>query len=159
MRDEIIGLIALCFSVPASVVYYKKVMGGNTKHDRFVNKAKRNGCVTTGVSVDTEYLSGDPDAKSLQGRSGALAVKYQYQVEGITYYKRIHFHDAGSINIKYPRTIEIYYEKSKPKKAVSPVEFSAANRRQSGCLGAVGIWIVITGILVNVLKWLFSGVI
>lgn len=156
MPDEIISLLALCVSVPVAVGYYKKVMGGNSKHDRFVEKAKRNGCVTTGVCVDTEYLSGDPDAKSLEGRSGAIEAKYQYRVEGVTYKKKLLFRNPGSMHIEHPKTIEIYYDVHNPKKAVSPVEFSTATRYQTGCLGAVGVWIVLTAIMINVLKLLLQ---
>lgn len=158
MSEEMLSLMALCVSIPVAVGYYKKVVGGNSKHDRFIQKAKRNRCVTTGVCVHTEYWPGDPEAKSLEDRSGAIEAKYQYQVDGVDYYKRLLFRDPGSINIHYPSSIELYYDKNKPKKAVSPVEFSAQTRKQSGCFGAVLIWFLLMLILVNGLKLLIRMV-
>lgn len=157
MPDEIISLLALCVSVPVAVGYYKKVMGGNSKHDRFVEKAKRNGCVTTGVCVDTEYLLGDRAAKSMEERSPAIEVKYQYQVDDVTYHKRLQFQNPGSRWIDYPDTITIYYDKNNPKRVVTPAEFSSYARKQSGCLGAVGIWFALMMIVIGVLKLLFQG--
>lgn len=155
MSDKIIALLSLCVSVPMAVGYYKKVMGGNARQDRFIDKAKQNGCVTTGVCVDTEYLPGDINGDNLTERSAMMKVKYEYRVDGMKYYKYLRFQDIGCDLLDYPEQITIFYDKRNPRKTLSRMEFSASSRKQSGCLGAIGIWFVITAILTNILKFIF----
>lgn len=157
MSDELIALLSLGISLPVSIGYYKKVMGGNSKQDKFVEKAKRSGCVATGVSVDTEYLPGDINGKNLAERSPMVRVKYEYRVDGVAYHKYMNFQKPGHSLIDYPEQVTVYYDRNNPRKTISPEEFSAANRKQSGCLGAVGIWFVLMLILINGLRMLFQG--
>lgn len=159
--DNLRMLLTLCVSIPMSIRQWKKVMSRNTRKDKFIEAAKNNGCVTTGVCVKSEYLAGDPDGNSLEERSAAIAIKYQYKVEGITYYKKQLFRNPGSRRIDYPNTITIYYAKAKPRKVITSVEWPAytgkynPGRREHAFFTSVGLWFVLTCLVFGILKLLF----
>lgn len=152
MSDEIITLLSLAVSVPVSIAYYRKVMGGNSKKDKLIRKAKKHGCVVTAVAGNTEYLYGDPNASSLEDRSPSMLVKYEYQVDGVTYRKQLRFQKFDRSLISYPDRITIYYDPAHPRKAACLEETPQWVRKQNGCLGAAAIWLVLYIVLGNVLK-------
>ena len=159
--DNLMILLSLCVSIPMAVRQWKMVMNGRTRKDKFIETSKKNGCVTTGVCVDMEYLVGDSDANTMKDRSGAIAVKYQYQVDGIIYHKHLLFRNPGSRQIDYPNMITIYYAKERPKKVITSVEWPAVTskynpgRRQHALLISFGLWFVLTMIVFWILKLRF----
>lgn len=155
MDTAVMGAIAMAVSIPISVAYYRSVIKNGNREQRFAEEAKRQGNAATGTCVGTKWICGDhQDGKNTYP---AIWVKYEYRVAGRAYYKEVRFEGKTPrcIYIDYPDTVTVYYDPSKPKKAVCDVQVCEYNNRQSGCLGAAALWFAISFVIVHALELLF----
>ena len=153
MSDEFLTGIALIIAIIVGVFKYKK--NGNSKKEKFIENAKKTGCYTTGVCVDTKLYWGNPDSSDPRFRHESIKVKYKYTINGIDYYKRMEFQSIGKVAIDYPSQVTVYYDSHKPKKAVCPEETTVAKRIEGGCLSAIFVACLTLFCVFHILRFLF----
>lgn len=156
MGDEVIVAIALFVAVIVSSLYYKRVMNGGTRKQKMIERAKRKGNVTTAVYVNSKVLAADRDGESIRAQNRKLQAVYEYRVNGVSYKKVLHFINTGGVGLSCPNHMTVYYDARNPRNAVCAEEASEFTKRQSGCLGALGIGFLIVIVLVNILKLLLG---
>ncbi len=88
-----------------------------TRQGRFIERAKKNGCVTKARVVKHTLIHGDPDSKSSINRDTRVHVTYEYRVNGVDYRKKQTFSSFSSSIPEYPYQMDIYYDPQNPKKA------------------------------------------
>lgn len=154
MPEEMIMLAALVIAGLITRVFYKNVMSGNTKKQRFVDRAKHCGCVTKGTVVKTKMMFGDSSSDDPRVSEERMLVVYNYMVDGTTYEKAVVFQEPGSVRVKYPNEIVIYYDRSNPKKNVASVDVTAEKRRESGCLSSLVVFIICLFFVFRLLRFL-----
>ena len=76
MRDEIVVFIAAVVAGIIGLLTYKRRVGGLSRKQRFIGKAKREGNYTIGECVDSKVQLGTPDSADLYLRSNILRLKY-----------------------------------------------------------------------------------
>lgn len=156
MGDEMIVAIALVVAVILGGIYYKSRMSGGTKKHKLLETAKRKGNVTTAVFIDSELLVANRDGESLRSRTRKLQARYEYRVNGVSYMKTLYFINTGGVGLSCPNQVTVYYDARNPKNAVCAEETSEYTKRQSGCLGALGIGFVTVVVVVNLLRILLG---
>ncbi|MGM9603114.1 MAG: DUF3592 domain-containing protein [Faecousia sp.] len=156
MGANIGAAVAIVISTILSCWYYKSVMKRGSQKQRFIETAKKKNCVTNAEYVDSIVIFGNRDSKDYNRSHSRIRVEYEYYVDGQKYTKDIVYQNLGGVSIRYPTTITVYYDPANPRKAVCPIEASSHDQRESGCLGAVGIWIVVTVVIVNLFKMLLG---
>lgn len=156
MNDEIIAGIALVIAGIVGFLTYKKKVGGMSKKQKFIEKAKRAGHYTVGEYEDSKIQFGNRDSADIYMKSNALKVKYKYRVNGIAYYKQLTFQDPGKVSIDYPASITVYYDPQNPKKAVCHEEATKSKQRESGCLVTIGITILTLFAVFHILRLLIG---
>lgn len=124
---------------------------GKSKNQRFIEKAKADGCNVQGRCVGTKRRKYYNFSKENQGDNTGTKVTYEYKVSGKTYYKSCifenRFHGAS-----YPDTVRVYYAKHNPKKSVIEAEASKEKQMQGGCLLTVVITICAMKLVLELLK-------
>lgn len=142
MDEQLRVGIAFAIFVAAFVVCYIRVfLKGTSRKQKFVAKAKEKGCYTQGDYVTHKFRGGSYDSTSSSYRDDQHIVKYEYQVNGKTYYKKLRFR-AKSGAVEQPRHITVYYDSSNPKKAIAANEANQGAQRNNGCLLTIIIPIV-----------------
>ena len=121
----ILGFVsAIAFTV-SIVLNNKKKHGGMTEGQYFISEAIKDGRVVTGVRDKARYMY-DTDYHRDEYR-----VRYVYKINGKSYHKWIYYNHSN-----YPNSIELYYAKNKPDKAIeNPTEYK------------MGKWFILTGLL------------
>jgi hypothetical protein len=134
MTEEMITAVALLIACAVGFYTYKLRMGGQTKNQKFIDKAKKSGHYVVGEYADSKLQLGVEDSNNARMRNKVLHVRYKYQVNGIEYYKKLAFQSIGMVSVDFPIRVTVYYDPKNPKKAVCPEEATKAQQRQSGCL-------------------------
>jgi hypothetical protein len=134
MTEEIITAIALAIAAVVGFFTYKFRMQGQTKNQKFIEKAKRTGHYTVGEYADSKLQLGVEDSNNARMRNKVLHVRYKYRVNHIEYYKKLSFQSIGMVSPDFPIRVTVYYDPRNPKKAVCPEEATKSQQRQSGCL-------------------------
>ena len=154
MSEQMMAAIALVAAFIVGRMHYKRVMSGGTKKNKLINKAKKQGCVATAYYVDSEVLRADSDGDSVRARNRKLRAQYEYRVNGIAYKKILYYINTGGVGLSGPPQVMVYYDAKNPKNAVCQEEASDYVKRQSGCLGSLGIGFAVVVVVVNLLKFL-----
>lgn len=130
-------------SLRAGFKKLKKSRNSKSKHQIFIEKAKENGCVTMAQVVDAKWENGDWDSNISELRNPTMTVKYKYIVNEKEYFTYLTFQSPGRQRIKYPITLEAYYDPKDPTKVDFEITENEKQRVQSGCLSAIGTTIAI----------------
>lgn len=129
------------------------VIKGKSRNQKFIEKAKERGCVTTAQFKDSKVVRGDPAERGSLGMD-QYTIIYQYFVNGIEY-KKVMKYVTVEIAPHYPTEIEIYYDASNPKRSVTPSEATIADQRSHGCLITFLATLFAMGIVFNILERIF----
>ena len=151
MREELIGFVGIVIATLVSVTYNKNFKKKGSKNFQFIQRAKKKGCVTEGVAVSSVHRSSFHGHEDPYLRNEAETVKYKYEVNGCTYYKKMTFQSPGMVAVYYPDTVTIYYDQANPRIAVCPNETTKMQERQNRILGAIFVFIVTAFVVMNVL--------
>ena len=85
---------------------------------KFRKKAEADGTVVTGYVKNVSTRYGNEDcAYGTPGYLGVAVVKYEYTIDGKTYYKKVKLYSDNSSIPSYPSTINIYYDINNPSKS------------------------------------------
>lgn len=156
MSEELLGTISVPIAVFCCILYNKWLKQRGSKKLRFIKAAKKAGNYTQGVKVDSKFYGGIRDHESRDVRNDSLVVKYKYIVNGISYFKKMEFQSPGSLVIKHPEIVTVYYDSRNPKKAVCPEEADSTDEKQSRLVKVLLLFLAIMAILVNGLNMLLG---
>lgn len=127
--------------------YLFSIRGFRTGSIRKYEKAKRDGCKTTGFAFSKIYI---PES---DGDLDKYRVKYEYFVNGRRYIKRITYNNKtrGS-DFTYPDEITLYYVKHNPRRVFQEGHDAYIKGLQGGlgCLACIIIPSVIMNILIKI---------
>lgn len=126
--------------------------GPASPNKRFVEKCRNAGTYTTGRVHSYKRRRGVRRSTNSNERADKFYVKYEYEVDGIRYYKTLRFLAKGTVWADYPDEITIYYKGSNPRR-------SAANEGENG---TILIGFLLTGFFTVVSMflgyWLFGPI-
>lgn len=147
MSDNMEVYIALaCGAALCIYLFISAFLMGRTPSRRLMEKAKRDGTVTTAQCKKTHFFQ---DYES--GRDDSVFVIYEYTVGGKKYRKSYQFDWIG-VSADYPDTIEIYYSKRNPRRACSSADMNGEVQKRKGCYMTIVIPILIIIIIQNLLR-------
>lgn len=152
MAEHITTIIAVVVATIFSRMYYNKIKANGTKRQQFIENAKKHNHSTTGYYVEFRTIRGDLDSENYNRRQGKTNVKYEYYVDGNRYSKVLKFHNGGGYVADFPESVTVYYDPGKPEKALCQEQEPRAAQRQTGCLGAIMIWLIIAAVVLNTLN-------
>lgn len=136
----------------AILLFLKLCVFGYSKKRKFIQKAYRNRNYTKAYIVNNNIYTGMHTMRSANNFPSFKA-KYEYIVNGEKYYKTFNFRAKSGISAGPPNSINIYFDRDNPSKAVSEVEVRNGPRT-SGCFTTIIIVIVFSIVFYNVWKLL-----
>ena len=121
------GVIVICGLIVFIYGILRWVIWGKSRAQRFIEKAKRNGCKASGTLVKTKSV------RESTNYEGTLIEKnvYEYVVGGRKYDMVLSF--ESSVTKTPPNYITVYYDPKNPKKAVYAGKGSRSKQVESGC--------------------------
>lgn len=152
MEDYIIMGISLVITGIVSLFTYNRLKNKQTKNQKFIEKATRAGCYTSGHYETSKVILGVEGSSNVKYREDKLKVKYKYMVNGISYYKHVTFQSTGRVGTDFPVEIKVYYDPHNPKKAICPQEATKAMQVRSGCMTTIVITIITLIVVFNLLR-------
>ena len=114
----------------------------------FIKKAEAKGHYKTATLIDSIRICGNPEAKSSYNRYDRMKCIYEYRVNGVSYKKKLIFRSQGTVSIRYPYEITIYYDPRHPSRGVCKEDV----RPTAGCL----LTIIFAGITIRVIYELLN---
>ena len=156
MSELLLGLITIPIASLITATFYKTQKQKGSKAHRLIQEATKQGCVVPGVAIKTSTRHGDRDADSSYYRYDLVTVKYEYEVEGKKYYKKMRFQSPGAFTTSYPQNVQIYYDATNPKKAACKEEASPMEQRRNLIYRAIVLWLLSMLILVQTLGRVFG---
>lgn len=133
MTENTIITIAVCCGILVFIyLFMKKIIKGESWKTNLIEKASKNNCFTQATCIDRKLHLGNDDSGNGTFKNDRMKVKYEYQVNGRKYYKKLNFQSPGCVSVNYPYTITVYYKKNNPKKAVCKNEIQQT--KETGCL-------------------------
>lgn len=151
MTENARMLVAILCGVAVIAFYIiNALIRGNSKGKKFVEKAQKNGCVTTGKEIKHTYRGGMFGGDATEARS-IETVTYSYLVNGKEYRKKV-VYSGMSADIDYPTTVQIYYNKNNPSIAFTAEETSKEKQGQVGCYISIILSVLIIVAVYNLLK-------
>lgn len=130
------GIAGGFFLATAAICYIKMLFLSSAGDPRFVAKAKAKGNVTSGNYVSGKY-SQRTDHRGERYFDTRYTVKYQYQVGGKSYYKKLKYYAEHGCGVEYPHQITIYYDANHPKRAKAESEVTPSARGAKGCIVSI----------------------
>ena len=153
MSEEIRSAIALIAGALVLVVCYIKIfLKGRSFNQKFMEKAKKQGCYTTATLIDNKLRLGNDESGNASFKNDRMKCTYEYKVNGISYKKKITFQSPGMVAVKFPYTIMVYYDSNNPSKSVCKEEASQGSQRTAGCLGTIAFAAITFIVIYNLLK-------
>lgn len=153
MSEEKRMVISLAAGAIVFVMSFIKVfLMGRSRKQKFIDKAQAKGHYQTATLIDSVSVCGNPDANSSYYRHDRMKCIYEYKVNGVSYKKKLTFRSQGTISIRYPYVITIYYDPRHPSKGVCKEEATPGAQQTAGCCGTI-VYAALTIIVVsNLLK-------
>lgn len=149
MTDNFKLGIAIVFGLIVFIyLFITKVLNNKNRINKFIEKCELEGTKTEATCVSTKLVLGNDESGNSYFKNDRYKVKYFYQVNGKTYYKKITFQSPGTVSTNYPYTIMVYYDKNNPKKAYTKIE----GKRSGGCFFSVAVSLIIILVIYNLLK-------
>lgn len=90
---------------------------------------------------------GNDESGNSYFKNDRYKIKYSYQVNGKTYYKKITFQSPGTVSTNYSYTIMVYYDKNNPKKAYTKIE-----GKRGDVFFSIAVSLIIILVIYNLLK-------
>lgn len=150
--------MSICMGIGllVSVKNWKSGKNRKTKHQRFIEKAEREGSYTTAVAYESQVLLGHRDSDNPDLRRHRRLARYRYTVNGKDYTMALAYPNTGGVIPDYDPTITVYYNPRNPDEwdiMNSETEF---DRRKKGCLTSIGIFFLVTLGLFALIKFLLG---
>lgn len=146
---EVIAVIAVIAGVVVLIAGYIKLFFPEHSHkNMFIKKAEAKGHYKTATLIDSIRICGNPEAKSSYNRYDRMKCIYEYRVNGVSYKKKLIFRSQGTVSIRYPYEITIYYDPRHPSRGVCREDA----RLTAGCL----LTIAFAGITIKVIYELLN---
>lgn len=153
MSEEKRTVVALIAGAVVFVICYIKLfLKGHSRKQKFIEKAEAKGHYKTATLIDSISICGNPEAKSSYCKYDRMECIYGYKVNGVSYRKKLTFRSQGTVSIRYPYVITIYYDPRHPSKGVCKEEATRGAQQAAGCCGTV-IYAALTIMIIdNLLK-------
>lgn len=149
MSEEAKEVIAVIAGVVVLIAGYIKLFFPEHSHkNMFIKKAEAKGHYKTATLIDSICICGNPEAKSSYNRYDRMKCIYEYRVNGVSYKKKLIFRSQGTVSIRYPYEITIYYDPRHPSRGVCKEDV----RSTAGCL----LTIIFAGITIKVIYELLN---
>lgn len=142
------GLVGLTVFVFCLVF---KVIIGKSPKQKFAEKAKAQGRVTTAYYKNSKVRRGDWNERENSLGDDVYTVWYTYIVNGTEYQKKLIF-STSLISPNYPAQITIYYDLKNPQKCVTGGEITQNAQQGRGCLITVVATLAAMGLTANILN-------
>ncbi len=126
-----------------------------TRKHKLIEAAKAKGNVVEGKLFKKRFIHGDRSSENEVTRNDAMKVTYEYQVDGISYYKKMTFQSIGMVCTQYPDTVMVYYDEKNPKRSACPEEATREMRQQAGCLAYFLVAVVVMALALNLPRLFF----
>ncbi len=137
MQDFFVMLPVVC-GIVVFILNMIRTYKSRSRGQRFIEKARQNGCTVQAIRVDTWTVAGREDSQSMEGKYPTLWALYLYRVNGKKYTRRLGTKiGPGDRNYVHPQTITIYYKKGNPRKAITTGEATDSVKMERGCLVSV----------------------
>ncbi len=154
MEDTRNAIPVLCGIITLIICIRKLVIRGKSPNQKFIEKAKENGCVVEAVLLDTWINSGDHDSKIQDARYSTKHAIYEYYVDGKKYTAAFSAKIYPGKHPIFPNTRTLYYKKGNPKKSISEGQATEAARMERGCLLSILYTIIVTVAVGRLLLWI-----
>ena len=149
MSEEAKEVIAVIAGVVVLIAGYIKLFFPEHSHkNMFIKKAEAKGHYKTATLIDSICICGNPEAKSSYNRYDRMKCIYEYRVNGVSYKKKLIFRSQGTVSIRYPYEITIYYDPRHPSRGACKEDV----RPTAGCL----LTIIFAGITIKVIYELLN---
>ena len=134
----------------AVALFIKLCIFGYSGKRRFIKKAYERGNYTKAYIVNNNIYTGT-HIKGNANNFSSYKAKYEYTVDSKKYYKSYTFRAKSGISSGPPHSINVYYDGSRPSKAVSEAEVKNGPRA-SGCFTTLFIVVLFAVVFYNVWK-------
>lgn len=149
LSGEAKEVIAVIAGVAVLIAGYIKLFFPERSHKyKFIKKAEAKGYYKTATLIDSIRICGNPEAKSSYNKYDRMKCIYEYKVNGVSYKKKLIFRSQGTVSIRYPYEITIYYNPRHPSRGVCKEDV----RPTAGCF----LTIVFAGITIRVIYELLN---
>ncbi len=153
MQDFMYMIPVVC-GITVGILSAVKKLKGKSSNQKFIEKAKQDGCVVNATLVDT-WVNARNNNNSAENDDPSLHALYEYYVDGKKYTKGLYFYKSfGREHDRFPQTKTIYYKKGNPKKAITDGEATNGDKMERGCLVSILYAIIVIAVLAWVFKWL-----
>lgn len=164
MSDNLqFGIALVCGFIVFIYSFIRLFIYGKTQKQRFIEKAKEKGWVTEGIFVDFKRRTYTRRSRGRNRyrrkrygykryRYDILTVKYEYFVNGKSYYKKLKFQIRKWDRAEFPHKVKVYFDPKNPKKAVCPQQATEAHQKENGCLLTILFTIATIKIVYELIK-------
>lgn len=143
MSENLKMIIAVVAGIIVFVICCIKLFKGKTSKEKFIINAKEKGNYTTATLVDNKLRLGNDESGNASFKYDRMKCTYEYQVNGISYKKRITFQSPGMVSVKFPYTITVYYNPNRPSKCICKEE---VQNKGFGCFATI----VLAGLTIKI---------
>lgn len=117
MSGEAKEVIAVIAGAAVLIAGYIKLFFPERSHKyKFIKKAEAKEYYKTATLIDSIRICGNPEAKSSYNKYDRMKCIYEYKVNGVSYKKKLIFRSQGTVSIRYPYEITIYYNPRHPSR-------------------------------------------
>lgn len=109
----------------------RRIPGKTSPRQRFIDKARENGCYTTASRVGISIKHGDHSSGDPAKRHDMGYCVFRYTVDGKSYEKNVAIWSKSLMGGGYPYEVTMYYDPKKPKKAYCI--YDVENNTYQGC--------------------------
>lgn len=148
MEDKIRNIIAFINFLILGYLFIKKVIKGESWKSKLIEEGSKNNCYTEAIAIDN-----DSSYLYRRTKNSIVFVKYEYEVNGKKYYKKLGFKYYGSL-LDYPYKITVYYKKNNPRKAACENEL--LETKANGC-AMIFVLMMIMGIVNGIIFEIIAG--
>ena len=153
MSEEKRMAISLIAGAIVFVLCFIKVfLKGRSRKQKLIDKAAAKGHYQTATLIDAISICGNPDANSSYYRHDRMKCIYEYKVNGVSYKKKLKFRSQGTISIRYPYVITVYYNPKHPARGVCKEEATPGAQQTAGCCGTIVYTALAIIVISNLLK-------
>ena len=148
MSEDLKMIIAVVIgTIVLAIGYIRMCFKGKTSKEKFIETARKKGNYTTATLIDNKLRFGNDENPSFKYER--MKCTYEYQVNGISYKKRITFQSPGMVSVKFPYTITVYYNPNRPSKGLTKEE---AQNKEFSCFATIVLAVITIFVIYNLLK-------
>ncbi len=146
-KAKIVVIISFFVAV---LLFLKLCVFGYSGKRKFIQRAYQKGNYTKAYIVNNNIYTGIHMMRKANNFPSYKA-KYEYAVNGKKYYKTYNLRAKSGISSGPPNSINIYFDKNNPSKAISEVEIKNGPKA-SGCFTTIIIVVAFSIALYNIWK-------